>query len=164
MLYSESAQGLNIYQQLIIAQKAIFEGELFDQYEKHGITLVENEILVQIYEGVDLTIQWANIDSIKKASSLDDAWTSNIHMYHYQIQLLKQQECVLNWTRGTPRERVSGYAEKGGPFCPEIFGPDGNNVRRWRIAHISLVYPVTNTSILKGVLPHLEQLLGVSSK
>ncbi|CAG8845272.1 24939_t:CDS:2, partial [Gigaspora margarita] len=66
--------------------------------------LVENEILVQIYEGVDLTIQWANIDSIKKAPSSDNAWTSNIRMYRHRIQLLKQQERVLNWTRGTPRE------------------------------------------------------------
>ncbi|CAG8833229.1 6596_t:CDS:2, partial [Gigaspora margarita] len=41
-------------------------------HEKHGITLVENEIFVQIYEGVDLTIQWANIDSIKEAPSSDD--------------------------------------------------------------------------------------------
>ncbi|CAG8823374.1 2925_t:CDS:2 [Gigaspora margarita] len=32
-----------------------------------GITLVENEIFVQIYKGVDLTIQRANIDSIKEA-------------------------------------------------------------------------------------------------
>ncbi|KAF0358818.1 mediator of RNA polymerase II transcription subunit 17 [Gigaspora margarita] len=46
----------------------------------------------------------ANIDSIKKAPSSDDAWTSNIHMYRHRIQLLKQQERVLNWTRGTPRE------------------------------------------------------------
>ena len=82
--------------------------------------------------------------------------------------------------------------EIGGLFCPQIFGPNHNyqcachsdqsrriknqkcencgvliahsNIRRWRMAHISLASPVTNMLILKNILPYLEQLLGVPGK
>lgn len=82
--------------------------------------------------------------------------------------------------------------EIGGLFCPQVFGPSQNyqcacrsdqsrqiknrkcencgvlistsNIRRWRMGHISLASPITNTLILKNILPYLEQLLEISSK
>ncbi|CAH1759628.1 2912_t:CDS:2 [Entrophospora sp. SA101] len=82
--------------------------------------------------------------------------------------------------------------EIGGLFCPKIFGPArsyqcachsdqsrrikhqkcencgvliaSSNIRRWRMGHLALVSPVTNTLLLKGILPHLEKLLEIPGK
>ncbi|CAG8697343.1 18023_t:CDS:2, partial [Racocetra fulgida] len=53
-----SSEGSNIHQQLITAQKAIFENELFDQ---------------------------ANIDTIEEAPSADDVWTSETDNFDMTI-------------------------------------------------------------------------------
>nr|CAG8483096.1 994_t:CDS:10 [Entrophospora candida] len=37
-----------------------------------GIKIIENEIFIQIYENVDLTIQWANLDTLEESQSMDE--------------------------------------------------------------------------------------------
>lgn len=82
--------------------------------------------------------------------------------------------------------------EIGGLFCPKIFGSSQNyqcvckdskyqkvknqkcdncgvliahkNIRRWRMGHISLTSPVTNTLIFHSILPYLSQLLEIPGK
>ncbi|CAI2187957.1 14172_t:CDS:10, partial [Funneliformis geosporum] len=57
--------------------------------------------------------------------------------------------------------------EIGGLFCPQIFGPNHNYqcaCRSDRSRRIRNQNPVTNTLILKSVLPYLEQILEVSGK
>ncbi|RIA98831.1 subunit 17 of mediator complex-domain-containing protein [Glomus cerebriforme] len=71
VLRFESIEGSNIHQQLLAAQKAVFEAELFEQLVKEArvmtnVILLENEICLQVYPGVDLTIQWANNDTIQE--------------------------------------------------------------------------------------------------
>ncbi|CAI2161653.1 17261_t:CDS:10 [Funneliformis geosporum] len=141
LLHFESIEGSNIHQQLVTAQKAVFEEGLFDQLVKEArvmtnVILLENEIHLNVYPGVDLTIQWANIDTIQEeARSTDDEWSSGlqtdnfdktisprsptctvlklamdllVRRYHRR-NFIWQQERVIQGNRGIYRD--SGYGQ-----------------------------------------------------
>ncbi|KAG9303145.1 hypothetical protein G9A89_005103 [Geosiphon pyriformis] len=77
---SKMISGQDMHHQLLAAQSAVFELELFLQILKEaasllGVKMIENEILIPVYEDVDLTIQWIDADdSIEKeiSSKADD--------------------------------------------------------------------------------------------
>ncbi|CAG8469521.1 8351_t:CDS:10 [Diversispora eburnea] len=92
LLHSEATDGSIIHQQLVAAQKAIFEADLIEQMTREArampnVTLIENEIFVRIYQGVDLIIQWANIDTIEKTSSMSETWTSALEKGTFDVTI-----------------------------------------------------------------------------
>ncbi|CAG8564627.1 2965_t:CDS:2, partial [Ambispora leptoticha] len=64
-LRPEKISGSNMHQQLLAAQSAVFESELFDKILLEassllGVKMIENEMLIPVYDNVDLTIQWTD--------------------------------------------------------------------------------------------------------
>ncbi|GBC06799.1 hypothetical protein RclHR1_07050007 [Rhizophagus clarus] len=143
LLRFESIEGSNIHQQLLAAQEAVFEAELFEQLVKEArvmtnVVLLENEIGLQVYPGVDLTIQQANIDSIQEKEetrSTDDdiLQTDNnfgrtispepstctvlklamdllVRRFHRR-NFIREQERVIQGNRGIHRDSGYGYAQ-----------------------------------------------------
>ncbi|CAG8451947.1 5907_t:CDS:10 [Funneliformis caledonium] len=141
LLHFDFIEGTNIHQQLVTAQKAVFEEGLFDQLVKEArvmtnVILLENEIHLQVYPGVDLTIQWVNIDTIQEeARSTDDDWTSGLQTDNFDMTIsprsptctvlklamdllvrrshrrysIRQQERVIQGNRGIYRD--SGHVQ-----------------------------------------------------
>ncbi|CAG8750097.1 3262_t:CDS:2, partial [Acaulospora morrowiae] len=132
---SEVTDDSSIHQQLVAAQKSIFEAELIDQVIREArsmpsVTLVENEIFIRIYQNVDLTIQWDNIETTEESPSTSNTWTAAVEADNFNMtispesstctvlklamelmvrryhrrHLLKQQERMLHGTKGPIRE------------------------------------------------------------
>ncbi|CAG8502235.1 8095_t:CDS:10 [Ambispora gerdemannii] len=67
-LRPEKISGSNMHQQLLAAQSAVFELELFDKILLEassllGVKMIENEMLIPVYDNVDLTIQWTDANT-----------------------------------------------------------------------------------------------------
>ncbi|CAG8529565.1 6756_t:CDS:10 [Paraglomus occultum] len=63
---NNAPSGLEIHEQLLAAQSAIFEAELFDQISQEAGTLagskmIENEISIPVYDNIDLIIERASL-------------------------------------------------------------------------------------------------------
>ncbi|PKC05937.1 hypothetical protein RhiirA5_360771 [Rhizophagus irregularis] len=148
LLRFESIEGSNIHQQLLAAQEAVFEAVLFEQLVKEArvmtnasVILLENEVCLQVYPGVDLTIQWANTDTIQEKEetrSTDDDWTSVLQTDNnfgrtispepsmctvlklamdllirrsHRRNFIREQERVIQGSRGVHRDSGYGYAQ-----------------------------------------------------